>query len=139
MKDYFLKPQYSYSLEIKEHHLDTFGHVNNATYLNLYEQARWEILNERGYSIADIKQKEMGPVILRAEISFKRELMLRKKITINSQLQEIRTPKIMDVRQEMITDNGKLASELILTLGLMDLKERKLIPFTDEWLYPWKG
>ena len=134
-----MKPQYSYSIDIKEHHLDTFGHVNNATYLNLYEQARWEILNEHNYSVADIQQKKMGPVILRAEISFKRELTLRKKITINSYLKEIRSSKIMDVHQEMIIDHGKLASELTLTLGLMDLKKRKLIPFTDDWLAPWKG
>ena len=130
--------QYIYSVEIREHHIDTFGHVNNATYLSLYEEARWEILNKNGYSIEDIRKKQMGPVILRADISFKRELMVRDKIIIHSQLKEIRTKKIMDLHQEMITEEGKLASEIMLTLGLMDLKERKLIPFTDDWLGPWE-
>ena len=70
-------------------------------------------------------------------LSFKRELTLRKKITINTQLKEIRNPKIMDVHQEMILEDGKLASEMCLTLGLMDLNVRKLIPFTEDWLSPW--
>jgi len=31
-------PIYEYQKEILEQHLDTFGHVNNAVYLSLYEE-----------------------------------------------------------------------------------------------------
>ena len=31
---------YEYDKTILEQHLDTFGHVNNAVYLSLYEEAR---------------------------------------------------------------------------------------------------
>ena len=33
---------FTYPLLIKETYLDTFGHVNNATYLTLFEEARWD-------------------------------------------------------------------------------------------------
>ena len=41
---------FEYPLTIKEFHLDTFGHVNNATYLQIYEEARWEFINQNGYA-----------------------------------------------------------------------------------------
>ena len=32
---------FSYKVKIRESHLDTLGHVNNAVYLVLFEEARW--------------------------------------------------------------------------------------------------
>ncbi len=44
-----------YDTQIKEHHLDSFGHVNNATYLSLYEEARWESITENGYGLKEVQ------------------------------------------------------------------------------------
>lgn len=38
---------YTYEMTVRGHELDSFGHVNNAVYLNYCEQARWEILREK--------------------------------------------------------------------------------------------
>ena len=39
-----INPIYEYEKTILEQHLDTFGHVNNAAYLVLYEEARWDFI-----------------------------------------------------------------------------------------------
>ena len=48
--------EFIYPVQIRERHLDTFGHVNNAKYLELYEEARWEIINSRGYDLKQIQK-----------------------------------------------------------------------------------
>jgi acyl-CoA thioester hydrolase len=53
---------------IRESHLDTFGHVNNATYLSLFEQARWDLIEAGGYGLRVIRQTGLGPVVLEAKI-----------------------------------------------------------------------
>ena len=40
---------------ISEAHLDSFGHVNNARYFELLEQARWDLITERGFGIDTIR------------------------------------------------------------------------------------
>jgi len=65
-------PQHLYKVLIREGHLDTFGHVNNATYLQLAEEARWEMLVSSGYGLNVVQQDQKGPTILSTEISFKR-------------------------------------------------------------------
>ena len=56
-----------YHGHILETHLDAFGHLNNARYLELYEQARWRWLEERGITLETIQATGVGLVILKAE------------------------------------------------------------------------
>lgn len=125
--------KFEYVVQIKESHLDTFGHMNNAVYLQLYEEARWEFITARGYGLERIQQEQKGPVILEAHIKFMKEVKLREKIRITFEVQESRG-KLMVIKQAMIKENEDLASELVITIGFFDLKERKLIPMTEDWI-----
>ena len=44
------------SIVIREEHLDTFGHVNNARYLEIFEQARWDFITDNGFGLDYIEQ-----------------------------------------------------------------------------------
>ena len=77
---------FRFQLLIKENHLDTFGHVNNATYLQLLEEARWEFLTSQGFSLKAIHALKVGPIVLECHIKFLKELTLRQQITIESQV-----------------------------------------------------
>jgi hypothetical protein len=41
----------------------------------------------------------------------------------------------MTMNQKMLKEDGTIASTLELTVGLMDLRARKLIAPTAQWLY----
>ena len=125
--------EFKYELKILEHHLDTFGHVNNATYLALYEEARWDFIDKNNYGIKTILSNQAGPVLLEVNLKFKRELQNRETITIRTYDQWIKG-KIMGLSQAMINSSGKICSEASFTLGFMDLKERKLIAPSETWL-----
>lgn len=116
-----------------EFHLDTFGHVNNAVYMQLYEQARWDFITKNGYGLKEVQGHKKGPVILDSNISFKRELTNREVIKIKSQAVES-NGKIMKIKQSMIKSGDIIASEALYTVGFMDLTLRKLIMPTEQWL-----
>lgn len=124
---------FEYELIIREFHLDSYGHVNNATYLSLYEEARWEAITQRGYGYEQVHETGVGPVILDVHIKFLKELVLREKIKITMELVSYKG-KIFTLKQSMIKSNGDVASEMILTGALFDLKNRKIILPTSEWL-----
>jgi YbgC/YbaW family acyl-CoA thioester hydrolase len=122
----------TYELIIKEHHLDTFGHVNNATYLQLFEEARWELITERGFGMAEIMKRRQGPVVLEIQIQFIKELKLREKIKINFETIDHKG-KIGHFKQQMINAKGDISCEATFTVGFFDLNARKLIEPTEEW------
>lgn len=122
----------SYKVVIKEHHVDSLGHMNNATYLALYEEARWEVITARGFGFKDIQRVKQGPVILEVNLKFLREVLLRETITITLEVLGYKG-KIGQMKQQMVKEDGTVASEAVFTFGLFDMKERKLIEPTAEW------
>lgn len=125
---------FEYTVTIRESHLDTFGHVNNAVYLTLFEDARWEFVTGRGYGLAKIRETGQGPVILAVNLAFKHEILLRDQITIRTQLTSYEG-KIGQVKQWMTNQHGELCCEALFTMGFFDLKTRKLILPTPEWMH----
>lgn len=121
-----------YSVLIRESHLDTFGHMNNATYLALYEEARWQQITNNGYGLKQIHEKGQGPVILDVTCKFMKEIKLRETIEITTELLNYQG-KIGQLKQQMIKADGSIASEAVFTIGFFDLKARKLIEPTPEW------
>lgn len=125
---------FSMPYRIIERHLDTFGHVNNATYLQILEEARWEFITARGYGMDQILESQIGPTILDCHIKFIKELTLRQDVTLYSQALSY-DRKIARLRQWIENAEGELCCEAELTIGLFDLKARKLVLPTPEWLY----
>jgi len=120
-------------MQIKEHHLDTFGHVNNATYLQILEEARWELLATQGFNLEYIQQHKIGPIILEINIKFLRELGLREEISIETQVLTYEK-KVGTLKQNIYNAEKKLCSEAQLTFGLFDMQTRRLILPSLSWL-----
>ncbi|MFT6071437.1 MAG: acyl-CoA thioester hydrolase [Bacteriovoracaceae bacterium] len=125
---------FQYPIRILEKHLDTFGHVNNATYLELYEEARWDFIERNGYGLKKIQETGIGPVILELKLKFKRELKNREEITITSVFKEMKNQKVMVLYQQMLKSDGSVASDLELEVGVFDLRKRSLINPDTGWL-----
>ncbi len=123
-----------YKKQILEHHLDTFGHVNNATYLEIYEEARWDLIESQGYGISYIKEKHEGPVILEATVKYKKELINRENIKIETTYGGELNPLVMIINQKMIKENNEIASEASFCVGVMNLAKRKLVRPPEYWV-----
>lgn len=124
---------FNYPVTILETFLDTFGHVNNAVYLNLFEEARWEFLSQNNYGLDRIQEKQEGPVVLDVYCRYRKELKAREKVIIKSHIEEV-DGRFMKLKQIIEKENGDLACDALYTMGFFDMKKRKLILPSDEWL-----
>lgn len=126
---------YIYNLTILERHLDTFGHVNNATYLEIFEEARWDLLEQNGFGHDYILKEKIGPVVLDLAIAYKKELGNREEIRIETTYVGKKNSLVSTFRQMMYKVKGhELVCEMTLSFGIMDLVKRKLVVPTSEWL-----
>ena len=121
-----------YPIIIKETLLDLYGHVNNAAYLTLYEEARWDMITKSGYGLHTIRETGLGPVILNIDISYLKELRSREEIVVESQT--LSYEKKVGVLQQVMLRDGEVCNKAIYKFGLFDLKNRKLVIPTQEWL-----
>lgn len=133
MTDHPPKFKHRYPLTILEAHLDTFGHVNHAKYLELLEEARWDLITHNGFGLKEIQRTGLGPVILEVKIEFKRELLLRQKIVIETELHSYNR-KIATIHQKMLNEDHKICAQADLVFGLFDIHKRKIVTPTPAWL-----
>lgn len=117
---------------INETQLDTFGHVNNASYLTLLEEARWDLITKNGYGLKKIQETGIGPTILEIKLVFLKELRARDEILIETQVisYERKIGKLM----QLIRREGEVCFRAEFVMGLLDLAKRKLVLPTNEWL-----
>lgn len=126
--------KFIYELIIKENHLDSFGHVNNAVYLQILEEARWEFITEFGYGLNEIHKIGKGPVILEVNVKFIKELKLREKIKIETQCTDLQS-KVLHLEQKILNEKQEVCTAAFFVLGFFDLHKRKIINQSPEWLH----
>ncbi len=119
---------------IRESLIDSFGHMNNSRYLELFEQARWDIIDGRGFSLREIVKNGLGPVVLEVNLKFSKEIKLRERIRIVSEVEpEASRGKTMTMKQIMLNERDEVCCTGLFVFGLFDLKARKLVSPTPEW------
>jgi YbgC/YbaW family acyl-CoA thioester hydrolase len=129
--------KFEYEVLIRESHIDSFGHVNNAHYLSLFEEARWEIISPRGFSVREIQAHGLGPVVLEVSLRFAKEVQLRQKIRIRSEViagQNVDRSMTLKVIQTMVNEKDETCCTGVFTFALFDLRARRIVPPTQEWL-----
>ncbi len=124
---------HQYELQIREGHLDTFGHVNNAAYLDILEEARWDLVAANGYGLEEVHRRGIGPVVLEVHLRFMREIRNRQRVVVRTWLHSY-AGKIGRLAQQICDERGQLCTDALFSIGLFDLRTRKLIRPTPEWV-----
>lgn len=124
---------HEYPLVILERHLDGFGHVNNATYLEIFEEARWDLITRGGFGLKEVRERLIGPVVLAVDMRFSREATNREKVVVRTRCLEYRG-KVGRLEQVLFREDGLPSCTALFTFGLFDLRTRKLLRPTPEWL-----
>ena len=123
---------FSYPTYIKEVHLDVYGHMNNAAYLIVFEEARWDLLTKNGFGLQKISETGLGPTILEVKLKYLKELKARDQVDIQSRL--ISYQRKIGVLEQTIVRANEICAHAEFTFGLFDLNQRKLVLPTSEWL-----
>lgn len=121
-----------YKLTVLETMLDFMGHVNNAMYLELFEEARWDFITRNGYGYNKIQETQKGPIILEVNLKYLKELSLREEITIVTELLSYKG-RAGSLSQKILKSSGEVAAEAVFVFGLLDINLRSLILPTPDW------
>jgi len=117
---------------IMETYLDTFGHMNNAKYLSLFEEARWDLITKNGFGMKEMRKLGIGPTILEINIRFLKELRVRDEIDIETQV--ISYEGKIGKLQQRILIGEVVYCVAVFTIALFDMSTRKMILPNKEWL-----
>ncbi len=121
---------FSCELDVRGYELDSYGHVNNAVYLNYAEYARWCMIKEVAGSMDYFKNHGVAPVVARVEIDYKRPCFMGERLTIQTRLLEHKK-KISVFEHTVLKPDGVIATRILATLVVVNAEGRAVDMPTD--------
>jgi acyl-CoA thioester hydrolase len=118
-------------LQVRTYECDSYGHVNNANYLNYLEYGRYEFLKDIGFDYPAAVKAGYGVYVARIEIDYKRSAMPDDKLTIKSW--SVKKGAVSGIIAQEIWRDEELLVEAKVTWAFVDSRglPRKIPPEFD--------
>ncbi len=119
------------SLQIRGYHCDAYGHVNNARYLELLEEARWKFL-EPAIQNSSFDFNKLLFVVVQIDISFKKPLVPNQWIDIDISHLEFKNSSISMVQEIRDKNTKEICTQATITFVLLDATSHKPVSISND-------
>jgi acyl-CoA thioester hydrolase len=118
---------YSKSFVVRWADCDANGHMRNTAYSEYAIDVRIAFLAEHGFGFDQFVASGFGPVLLREEIDYLRELKMTETVVVDfKQLGVSADGSRFRLQHDFTKENGKPAARIVLDGGWMDMRIRRL-------------
>lgn len=120
-------------MEIRWSDLDPNQHLANSAYLNFMSATRMKHMVTNGVSYADLKKWQLGPVVLREEIHYFKEVFPGKPVYVSQEVSGLsHEGTFYEIRHNFYNHKGENFARGSMTGTWIDLNTRKIaIPHTE--------
>jgi len=108
--------------------MDFNSHMKNTSFLDKSADVRMMFFSENGFPVAEFSRLKIGPVVMKEEIEYYREVRLLQEIIVTLELAGLSADggRFL-LRNEILRQDGKLCARITSTGGWLDLSRRRLV------------
>jgi acyl-CoA thioester hydrolase len=108
--------------------MDFNSHMKNTAFLDKSADVRMMFFSENGFPMAEFARLRLGPVIMKDEVEYQKEVGLLQEITVTLALAGLSDDgSRFLMRNEIYRQDGKLCARVTSAGGWLDLAARKLV------------
>lgn len=100
-------------IRVRSYHLDGYGHVNNARYLEFLEEARWAFFEQQNW-LPFLESIMM--VVTRIDIQYRRAAQEGHELHIKTRVDAVEPRQVLLTQTIVRADTGKTITEAGITL-----------------------
>lgn len=119
----------AHQIEIHNFHLDGYGHVNNARYLEFLEAARWHYFQQLGYREI-LRQLQL--VVANIDIAYRQAARQDDVLAIHTTVLSVQSRRL--VLQQTAQFSGSLKLSAQAKVSLMPTQNGQVFRFPDDLL-----
>lgn len=114
--------------EVRWADLDGNRHVRNTAFSEYATHTRFRLLASHGFDQARLESLRFGPVMMREEVRYRREVLFGDTLVVNFRCAGLSPDSSQwRVHQEVLRSDGREAAVLTIQGGWIDLDSRKPI------------
>lgn len=110
--------------------VDTFGHVNNAKYLEYFEWARFDWFKAIGLTVEHFRSG-LAIVVANVNVNFRREASVDERLVVRTRLAS-RGRSSLKFAQELVNERGEVITDAETTGVMFDTQTRRSTPIPDD-------
>jgi thioesterase III len=120
-----------FTKKVRGFHCDSYGHVNNARYLEFLEEARWDALESKNI-ISKLSARNLLFFVVNVNISFKKPVLPLETIEVKTRLGESKRKTLSFLQSVYVED--KITTQAEVTFVLYDSTAKQAVTLTPELL-----
>ncbi|GLQ33700.1 acyl-CoA thioesterase [Litoribrevibacter albus] len=120
------------SLAVRGYHLDVYGHVNNARYLEFLEEARWRFFEEQAV-IESITGEELAMVVVNININYRRAALIHEELEIATEVTRVGNKSFVIHQEIAVAKTGEMIADTDGTYVLFDNKLGRAVVIEGEY------
>lgn len=111
-------------LRVRGYHLDGYGHVNNARYLEFMEEGRWDFFDQHPEMIKELHQAGQAFVVVNLNIDYLAAARHGDDLDIRTGIVDVGERSGL-CHHRIIRKDGTLIAQADLTFVLLDMRANK--------------
>lgn len=119
-------------IKVRGFHLDVYGHVNNARYLEFLEDARWTLI-ESEIDLEKWRQLGFGFTIVKITINYRKAARLNEVLDIRTRLENLGGRSGVFKQEITLVSTGERVADAEVVFVILDLQTRKAIQLEGEF------
>lgn len=124
--------EYLTEIKVRGYHADFYGHVNNARYLEFFEEDRWARLESK-IDLRKWAAKGLGFLIVNINVNYRKAVMVGETVLVTTDLEKVNTKSAVLKQEIVFKESREVAADALITFVVID-KSGRAVPMEGSLL-----
>lgn len=115
---------------VRGYHVDIYGHVNNARYLEFLEEGRWTLL-EANIDLQNWASRGLVFMVVNINVNYRKAVGPGERLVVTTYLEKLRTRSAVFKQEIRVKESGEMAADALVTFVVAG-QDGKLMPMQGE-------
>ncbi len=114
---------YLSEIKVRGYHADFYGHVNNARYLEFFEEDRWALMESK-VDLRTWAKKGLTFLVVNINVNYRRAVPVGETILVSTKLEKIGNRSVILKQEILFKKNKEVAADALITFVISDRSGR---------------
>lgn len=118
--------EYLTEIKVRGYHADFYGHVNNARYLEFFEEDRWARLESK-IDLRKWAARGLGFLIVNINVNYRKAVVVGETVLVATDIEKINTKSAVLKQEIVFKETKEVAADALITFVVIDKSGRAVL------------
>lgn len=119
-------------IQVRGYHVDYFGHVNHARYVEFLEEARWAFFDQHRPVLDRLHARGISHAVVRLEMNYRLAVTVGESLRIKTFIRKVGRSSVLVAQEIFRLSDNRLVADAEITNVFLDQKTGKPVSIGDQ-------